>query len=119
MRRLGCTISLSIILLVLASGQLTGQDLFKVQRLDDPIIFDGMPDEPAWEKIRLLDHRVYQPVWDGTHTEKTDILLAYDDAYLYLAGRMLVSDPSFIMDTGKQRDTFKPNIDYFGLILDR
>ena len=87
-------------------------------RLDGPIVFDGMPDDEEWQSVQPLEHRVYQPIWDGEHSEKTDILMAYDDTYLYLAGRMFVSKPSFIMDTGRQRDTFKANIDYFGLILD-
>ena len=88
-----------------------------MQRLSSPITFDGILDEDAWNEITPLEHGTYLPTYGGEAKENSEFLLTYDDKYIYLGGR-LYSKPSNISDTGKSRDLFKPNNDYYGLILD-
>jgi len=77
-----------------------------------------MPDEPAWDDIPILEHHVYQPVFDGEPTERTEMLLTYDDMYVYFAGRLYYNDIDNINNMGKKRDDFQQNSDYFGILLD-
>lgn len=99
------------------SGVLYGQELYYVNRLTTPVDFDGMPFEAVWENMEPFELHQYEPVYDGEITDRTELFMTYDDDYVYFAARMY-ADPSLIMDTGKGRDLFKPNMDYFGVLLD-
>ena len=59
-----------------------------ISRLNGPINFDGKVDEAAWSAIEPLPLTMYTPNWGGKLTERTELRVAYDDKYLYLAGRM-------------------------------
>ena len=61
---------------------------------------------------------MYIPNFGAKPTERTKILLAYDDDYFYVAGRLYDSDPSKIQSTSKKRDYFGGNSNRFGFILD-
>ncbi|MCH7521146.1 MAG: hypothetical protein IIB42_05530, partial [Candidatus Marinimicrobia bacterium] len=77
-----------------------------LQRLTGPIILDGLSDEPAWEAVAPFPMTMFQPTYQGTPTERTEIRVAYDDDYLYVAGRMFDSDPTGIVATSFKRDQF-------------
>ena len=55
-------------------------------RLSGPIVLDGTPDEPAWERVPSLPLTMYSPVFRGRPTQRTEIRVAYDDDYFYAAG---------------------------------
>ena len=105
-------ILLSLVLKVLAQEQVV------LPRLSDKIIFDGQPNETAWKDIEPLPLVTIVPEFGKEPSEKTEILLAYDDDYLYLAGRLYTDDPSTILATSKKRDLFSGNNDWFGIIID-
>ena len=56
-------------------------------RLAEPIVFDGRPDERAWQPIAPFPFSQYNPISGATPSEASDVRLAYDDEYLYVAGR--------------------------------
>lgn len=93
-------------------------DRWVVQRLEGEIKFDGMPDEPAWDRIRPFPMTMQQPVFGNQPTEKTEIRLTYDDHYLYLSGRLYDKTPEKIQSATKKRDEFSPNSDGIGIIID-
>ena len=97
---------------------LFSQEMMKAHRLDGPIVFDGKLDEAAWQKVPSLPLTMHSPNFGESPTEKTDVLLAYDEDYIYLGGRMYVSDPSLIRGTTFKRDAFDGTTDFFGLVLD-
>ncbi len=57
-------------------------------RLSGPIVLDGISDEAAWQAVPILPLIVYQPIFGGAPTQRTELRVAYDDDFLYVAGRM-------------------------------
>jgi len=79
---------------------------------------DGFSNEPAWQNIKPLPLTVHVPNFRSQPTEKTEILVCYDDNYLYIAGRLYDSEPEKIQFPSKKRDDMKLNNDWFGLVID-
>lgn len=89
-----------------------------LNRVQGEVKLDGLSNEPAWSGIPPLPMVVYIPNSGAEPTEKTDILVAYDDDFLYLAGRLYDSEPDKIQATSKKRDDMKLSNDWVGIILD-
>jgi len=89
-----------------------------ISRLSGPVKLDGLSEEPAWEGIEPLPVVMHSPNFLDEPTERTEILVAYDDDFLYVAGRLYDSEPSKIQCTSKKRDDMKPNNDWFGIVID-
>ncbi len=58
------------------------------------------------------------PVFEGLQTERTEIRVAYDDDYVYAAGRFYDSNPTGIRGNSLERDRGSDSDDFFALILD-
>ena len=93
------------------------QDSMKLHRLSGPITLDGMSDETAWQSVEPLEMTMYEPISGGTMSERTEIRVAYDENYLYVAGRMYDSDPSGIRANTLYRDRYSGD-DTFAIVLD-
>jgi len=91
---------------------------YLIQRVEGQVELDGLSDEPAWQNIKPLPLTVHIPNFRGQPSEKTDILVGYDDNYLYVAGRLYDSEPEKIQFPSKKRDDMKLNNDWFGLVID-
>ena len=89
-----------------------------IQRLDGPITLDGLSDEAAWKKIEPFEHVKHLPNFGEEAADRTVALIAFDDDYIYLAGRLYDTDPSKIQGLTKQRDTSNPSNDFFGILID-
>jgi len=87
-------------------------------RLSGPITLDGYSDEPAWQAIEPLPLTMMLPIFEGAMTERTEIRVAYDDDYLYVAGRMYDSEPHRIQAVDLVRDGANWQNDWLGIILD-
>ncbi len=90
----------------------------KIQRIKSPITLDGMSDEAAWEDIKSLPLRMWQPNFGSEPSERTEILLGYDDDYLYAAGRFYNNEPSEIQAASFKRDFWHWSSDFMGILLD-
>ena len=91
---------------------------YVVTRINSRVTLDGISDEPAWEGIESLPLVAQYPNFGDKPSERTEILLGYDDDYLYLAGRFYVNHPSDIISTSLRRDDIKPGTDSFGIVID-
>ena len=78
---------------------------------------DGQLSEPAWDGVAPLPITVYGPTFQMSPTEKTEILVAYDDTYLYMGGRLFDSDPNGIRSNTLYRDQFSGD-DLFSIVID-
>lgn len=105
-------------LLFLIPIQSFSQDVFYPQKIEGEIIFDGMPDETAWQNIRPLDVVMNVPEFGKEPTQGSEIMLAYDEHFIYLAGRLFDSEPEKIQAPSKKRDELGLNNDWFGIIID-
>ncbi|MEO1023139.1 MAG: DUF5916 domain-containing protein [Bacteroidota bacterium] len=89
----------------------------ELQRLQGEVVLDGVIDEPAWESIEPFKMVQYEPVYLAEQSEKTEIRVAYDDAFIYVAGKMFTKDPADIRANSLTRDSYSGG-DVMAIILD-
>lgn len=103
----------------LVSYPLTGQDQASViPRINGIVNLDGFSDEQAWQSIATVPFVVQRPVFGGVPSERTEMIMAYDDNFLYIAGRLFDSEPNKIQAASYKRDSDKANSEWFGVALD-
>ena len=91
----------------------------KIRRITSPVVLDGLSNEAAWEGIKSFPMLMRSPGFGNEPSERTEILIGYDDDYLYVAGRLYDSEPSKIQTTSFKRDgCWNWSNDYIGLIID-
>lgn len=108
---------LFLLLVSLAALPASGQDEMRLTRLEVPIRLDGQIDEDEWRGVRSLPMIQYQPEFGMPPSEQTEILIGYDDSFLYVGARMLDSEASGIRANTLYRDKYSGD-DTFGLVLD-
>ncbi len=101
-----------------SSDPLPKQPPYQVTRITDEIIFDGIPDEAAWELIEALPLVMYRPAFGEAPTEKSIIKIAYDDEYFYASAWLFYQNPEQIRAIGKKRDYLSFAPDWFGFTMD-
>ena len=85
-------------LLCLISCSLVGRSQpVPMPKLLQPINFDGIVDESEWSQVPKQPMEMFQPNNGAEITEMTDVYLAYDKDYLYMAGRIFHKDMNDIM----------------------
>ena len=89
-----------------------------MQRLKGEIVFDGMPDEPAWQQTESFTFVTHSPVFGNEPEERTEARLLFDEKFLYVGAWLYTKDPSAILSNSKMRDETKPDCDWFAVILD-
>lgn len=114
-------VALTILLLVCpawAAQKKEQKKRYVVSRIKGPVTLDGRSDEPAWDGIDPLPVVQHVPNFGSEPSERTDILLAYNDDYLYVAARLFDSEPGKIQVTSKKRDEIGDSSDSIGIIID-
>lgn len=109
---------LSLVFFLFVASFSFSQNIIDAQRITGEITFDGNANEVAWDAIKPLDLKMQIPNLGDDPTEKGDMFLAYDDEYLYLGGRLHLSDSSYYRPTTYKRDAFDGTTDYFGMVID-
>jgi len=89
-----------------------------IARLKSPVKLDGLSNEPAWEGIDPLPLVMFMPHFGKEPSERTEALVAYDDDYLYVAGRLYHRNPLHLQSNSKQRDSGDPSSEWFGIVID-
>lgn len=87
-------------------------------RLEGPVAVDGALDEPVWSRaVATTAFSQLEPVEGAAATERTELLVAYDDAALYVGARLLDREPGGIVARLGRRDAWLGD-DAFVLYLD-
>ncbi len=108
-----------VVCILMTGTELRGQpERLEVPKIDQDIEFDGLPFESVWEQVTPLPMVMFQPTFGLEPSEKTEVRLFFNDAYLYISARLFDSHPENIQNTTKKRDEFSSNSDGFGIILD-
>ncbi len=94
------------------------QEILNPPRLQEAIVFDGLVNEASWKIIPVIPLKMQTPNFGQEPTETSEIRMAYDDDYLYLSGKLFLSDSSLYRPTTFKRDAFDGTTDYFGFIID-
>ncbi len=93
-------------------------NLYEISRISGPIELDGFSNETAWELITPLPMIMQEPTYKAEPSEKTEILIGYDDDFLYVAARCYDKEPEKIQNPSKKRDELSLTNDWFGIVLD-
>jgi hypothetical protein len=115
-----------LLIIFCSSARVTGQsegpsglkDAVTITRLDQPVIFDGIPEEKAWDNVVPLKMVMHSPVFGKDPSEITDTKIAYDDKYLYVSARLAYRDATRISSASLKRDYMGMGGDWFGIVLD-
>jgi hypothetical protein len=91
---------------------------YELTRIDLPVTLDGLTNEPAWQAITPLQMVMQAPTYGIAPSERTEVLVAYDGDYLYLAARFFDREPEKIQSISRKRDDMNATNDWFGVILD-
>lgn len=91
--------------------------VYTPQRITSTITLDGYPDESVWQQIDPLPLTMYQPVYQGEMSERTEIKVAYDNEYFYISGKLYDTEPDKIIANTMYRDRYSGD-DTFAIILD-
>jgi hypothetical protein len=102
----------------LIPAQVRAEEPLLLPRLTGEIQFDGLSDEPAWQGIAPLPVSMREPAFQAAPSEHTEIRLAYDEAYFYVAARCYDSEPAQIQITSLERDGVNLPNDAVYFILD-
>ena len=86
-------------------------------RLTGSVYVDGYIDEDAWAAVEPFPLITYSPTYLGAKSERTEIRVAYDDNYIYAAGRFYVNDLDNLRGNSFYRDRWSGD-DTFGILLD-
>ncbi len=88
-----------------------------ILKAESPIDFDGAVNESVWDNIEPLSLTTQSPVYHAEPISQTEIRLTYDNAYIYLAGKMYVNHKDDIVSNSKRRDAMVLT-DWFGIVID-
>jgi len=89
-----------------------------INRLSGAPRIDGRSEEAAWAGATPLPMVQLMPTFGPPPTEKTEVLVGYDDEFFYVAARNYDSEPSKMLCSSKKRDYMEPNTEWFGILLD-
>ncbi|TVQ11857.1 MAG: hypothetical protein EA364_09575 [Balneolaceae bacterium] len=101
----------------IALGQHQQTEPIYLTRIDQPVVLDGIPDEPFWQTIEPFPLVEQTPVFGSGPLYPTEIRVAYDDQYLYLSA-ICSSPPEDIFLTSFRRDHVTASNDYIAIVLD-
>jgi hypothetical protein len=94
------------------------QDTVKIKRYASPIEFDGRPFEEAWNGLGYFPMTMHQPDFGREPLEKSEIMITYDNEYVWIGARLYMNDASKIVVYGKKRDDRKIFYDGFDVAFD-
>lgn len=104
--------------IALATGHLSGQEAVRISRLTGPVEFDGLPFEASWDGLMVFPLKMSRPNFGNEPSEKSEVMLAYDNEYLWVGARLYMRDPKKIFVNSKKRDAELFGFDSFGILLD-
>jgi hypothetical protein len=88
-------------------------------RTGQPIVVDGILDEPAWELAGpVSDFYQQQPAEFELATRRTEVRFLYDDEMLYVGAVLYDPEPHRLITNELKRDFGGSSGDGFGLLLD-
>jgi len=111
-------LTLIIFVVFLTPVKLLSQESFSINRMSGKIDFDGHPHEEAWNQASEFPMIVHSPNFGTQPSERSEVMIAYDQEYLWIGARLYSKNPSDITSTSKKRDEESRNSDSFGIILD-
>ncbi|HLE57258.1 MAG TPA: DUF5916 domain-containing protein [Rhodothermia bacterium] len=96
---------------------LPAQSEFVLPRIDRTVYLDGRVTDEEWSGISPLPLTVYEPVYQAPPSQPTELRVAYDNDFLYVAARLYDAEPDQVRANTLYRDRYSGD-DTFGIIID-
>ncbi len=93
------------------------QKIVQAYRTDGPIVLDGKLEESVWKNPPASGFTQSEPADGQPSTEKTDVWVAYDDKFIYIAAYCHDSEPKGIIRQLGRRDA-QVDSDWFVFAVD-
>jgi hypothetical protein len=108
-----------LVFLLATAAPVAGQDqgLVTIPRITGPVSLDGVSTEAAWDAVPALTMTTYEPAFGAPPSERTEVRIAHDGTYLYVAGRFYDSRPAQVRAQSLTRDRVEGD-DQFLLVVD-
>jgi hypothetical protein len=94
------------------------QSQISISRIEGELKFDGNIDDASWQKVKPLRMVMHTPTFGNEPTEKSQVMLCYDNTYLYIGARLYDSNPSDMLVSSKKRDESEVQSEELMLIFD-
>ncbi len=89
-----------------------------IHKTESPPVIDGKLDDPVWQLATRFDGFItFKPDYGKPTSEKTVVLMTYDQKYIYFAFDCRDSEPSKIKAAMSKRDGIDMD-DWIGVVLD-
>lgn len=107
---------LAVIIFSMISVQ--AQDLVSIPRIQGEIRFDGTVNDPCWQNIEPLPMVMHTPIFGNQPTEKSEVMICYDDTYIYVGARLFDSEATKMLITSKKRDEGSNSNESLSIVFD-
>lgn len=97
---------------------LMAQSPMQIQKTTGEINFDGHINENVWDTLPHLPMVVNTPNFGSQPSEESEVMITYDNEYLWVGARLFTKDPATITANSIKRDEMNLNSDVFGIMLD-
>ena len=104
--------------LYLISLCMSSQSQYSAHRASSEVLFDGIPDEAAWDGATPFPFITQVPTYGIEPGQRSVVKLLFDDQNIYIGGSLFVDEPGLISAIGKKRDQNIMSTDWFGIIID-
>jgi hypothetical protein len=88
-----------------------------ITKITEAIKFDGVMDEPLWDKATSFPVTRQTPDYESEPSEKTDLRMFYNEDYIWFGARLYYKNSKNIQDYSKQRDAGGP-MDFMAFAFD-
>jgi hypothetical protein len=109
---------LILLLSHLAVNSIYCQEPSVIKRISVPLEFDGRPFESAWNEMAYFPLKMNRPNFGNEPSESTEVMIAYDNEYIWVGARLYMRDVKKIFANSKKRDEMLFGYDSFGILLD-
>jgi hypothetical protein len=107
-----------IISFITHTALVCSQEQISIPRIDGELRFDGNVDDACWQNIRPLKMVMHTPTFGNAATEKSEIMICYDNTYLYVGARLFDSKAGEMLISSKKRDESEVASEELMLIFD-
>ncbi len=94
------------------------QNSYVIPKIQGEFSFDGVVDDACWQSLKPLEMIMHTPTFGNQPTEKSEVMICYDNTYVYVGARLFDSNPSDMLVSSKKRDEMDVLSESLMLIFD-
>jgi hypothetical protein len=94
------------------------QEILNISRIQAEFNFDGVVDDACWQNITPFQMVMHTPVFENQPTERSEVMVCYDNTYIYVGARLFDSDVSDMLVTSRKRDESSAGNESFTILFD-